>query len=74
MTAPAKAIGESATALVAVAGAIAEGQIDIMPEVVVTGGSGGALDGLAATVMNLFRPPGENGAGARLAEVAPPAA
>ncbi len=39
-----------------------------------TGGSGGALDGLAATVMNLFRPHGENGAGTKLAEVAPPAA
>ena len=43
------AIGELATALVAVAGAIAEGKIDIMPEVLVTGGSG--LDGLAATLM-----------------------
>jgi uncharacterized membrane protein YqiK len=43
------AIGEMPTALVAVAGAIAEGQIDIMPDVLVTGGS--SLDGLAATVM-----------------------
>jgi regulator of protease activity HflC (stomatin/prohibitin superfamily) len=51
-----QAIGESATALVAIAGAIAEGQIDIMPDVLVTGGSGGALDGLAATLMNMFRP------------------
>ena len=41
------AIGETATALVAVAGAVAEGKIDIMPEVLVTGGGGGALDGLA---------------------------
>lgn len=51
-----QAIGESATALVAMAGAIAEGQIDIVPDVLVTGGSGGALDGLAATLMNMFRP------------------
>jgi hypothetical protein len=50
-----EAIGGSATALVAIAGAIAEGQIDIMPEVLVTGG-GGAFDGLAATLMNMFRP------------------
>jgi len=48
------AIGEMPTALVAVAGAIAEGQIDIMPDVLVTGG-GGAVEGLAATLMNTFR-------------------
>jgi uncharacterized membrane protein YqiK len=48
------AIGEMPTALVAVAGAIAEGHIDIMPEVLVTGG-GGAFEGLAATLMNTFR-------------------
>ena len=55
-----QAIGEGATALVAVAGAIAEGQIDIMPEVLVTGGAGGAFDGLAATLMNMFRPNGRS--------------
>jgi uncharacterized membrane protein YqiK len=49
-----EAIGEVPTALVAVAGAIAEGHIDIMPEVLVTGG-GGAVEGLAATLMNTFR-------------------
>lgn len=49
-----EAIGELATAAVAVAGAIADGQIDIMPEVLVTGG-GGALDGLAATLMRTLR-------------------
>jgi uncharacterized membrane protein YqiK len=48
------AIGELPTALVAVTGAIAEGQIDIMPEVLVTGG-GGAVEGLAATLMNTVR-------------------
>ena len=51
-----EAIGGSATALVAIAGAIAEGGIDIMPDVLVTGGAGGALDGLAATLVNLFKP------------------
>ena len=54
------AIGDAATALVAVTSAIADGQIDIMPEVLVTGGSAGALDGLAATLMNVLR----NGHGA----------
>ncbi|HVF03235.1 MAG TPA: SPFH domain-containing protein [Frankiaceae bacterium] len=47
------AIGEMPTALVAVAGAIADGKIDIMPDVLVTGG--GAVDGLAATLMSKFR-------------------
>jgi hypothetical protein len=45
-----------------VAGAVAEGRIDIMPEVLVTGG-GGALDGLAGTLMNLLRAGGANGNG-----------
>ena len=38
------------TALVAVANAVADGDITVVPEVLVTGG-GGALDGLAATLM-----------------------
>ena len=49
-----QAIGDMPTAIVAVAGAVAEGGIDIMPEVLVTGG-GGAVEGLAATLMNTFR-------------------
>ena len=49
------AIGDAATALVAVTSAISDGGVDIMPEVLVTGGSGGALDGLAATLMNVLR-------------------
>ena len=48
----------------AIAGAIAEGEIDIMPDVLVTGGSGGALDGLSATLMNMFRPNDRNAASA----------
>ncbi|WP_426573862.1 SPFH domain-containing protein [Aquihabitans sp. McL0605] len=49
-----EAIGEMSTALVAVAGAIGEGGIDIMPEVLVTGG-GGSFEGLAATLMQALR-------------------
>jgi uncharacterized membrane protein YqiK len=43
------AIGDLPTALVAVAGAVAEGHVDVVPDVLVTGGS--AVDGLAATLM-----------------------
>jgi uncharacterized membrane protein YqiK len=51
------AIGEMPTALVAMANAVAEGQIDIMPEVLVTGGS--SFDGLAATLMRQLRVGGD---------------
>jgi regulator of protease activity HflC (stomatin/prohibitin superfamily) len=44
------ALGTGATAAVAIANAIAEGGVDVVPEVLVTGG-GGAFEGLAATVM-----------------------
>ena len=37
-----------------VANAVAEGHITVVPEVLVTGGGGGALDGLAATLMRTF--------------------
>ena len=57
------AIGEMATALVAVATAVAEGHISVVPDVLVTGQGGGALDGLAATVMGLLRPGASNGKG-----------
>ena len=59
------AIGDTATALVAVTTAIADGQVDIMPEVLVTGGGGGALDGLAATLMNVLRNGNGHGLGSR---------
>ena len=42
----------------AIAGALAEGQLDVMPEVLVTGG-GGALEGLAATFMRSLSGNGE---------------
>jgi regulator of protease activity HflC (stomatin/prohibitin superfamily) len=45
-----EALGQTATALVAVANAVADGHITVVPEVLVAGG-GGALDGLAATLM-----------------------
>ena len=49
--AQAKALGQSATAAVAVAGAVGDGQIKIVPDVLVGGGdAGGALTGLAATL------------------------
>jgi uncharacterized membrane protein YqiK len=56
------AIGSGATALVAVANAVAEGHIDIVPDVLVTGG-GGSLDGLAATLMQSLRNGDGNGKG-----------
>ena len=49
-----EALGQTATALVAVANAVADGHITVVPEVLVTGGGGGALDGLAATLMRTF--------------------
>jgi uncharacterized membrane protein YqiK len=53
-----EALGEMATALIAVANAVAEGRITIVPEVLVTGGGNGGLEGLAATLMrNLARLP-----------------
>jgi uncharacterized membrane protein YqiK len=47
--AQADAIGQAPTALVAVTNAVADGHVDVMPDVLVTGGS--SLDGLAATLM-----------------------
>ncbi len=49
-----RALGPQATALVAAINAIAEGGIDVMPDVLVTGGAG--LDGLAATLIRRFTP------------------
>ncbi|MGZ6897521.1 MAG: SPFH domain-containing protein [Acidimicrobiia bacterium] len=61
-----QALGETATALVAVANAVADGHISVVPEVLVTGG-GGSLDGLAA---QLIRHLGTGGNGSRSAAVA----
>jgi regulator of protease activity HflC (stomatin/prohibitin superfamily) len=48
-----KALGSGATAVVAVANAVSEGHLTVVPEVLVTGGGGGGgpIDGLAATLM-----------------------
>ena len=68
-----EAIGDVPTALVAVAAAVADGHIDVVPDVLVTGGGGGALDGLAATLMNTLRHSnGSNGPGPKPAPPAPP--
>ena len=47
------ALGPTATALVAAINAIAEGHIDIVPDVLVSGG-GSSIDGLAATLIRKF--------------------
>jgi hypothetical protein len=49
-----EALGEGATALVNAIKAIAEGQIKIMPDVLVSGG-GGSVEGFAASLIKMFR-------------------
>jgi regulator of protease activity HflC (stomatin/prohibitin superfamily) len=61
-----EALGQTATALVAVANAVAEGKITVVPEVLVAGG-GGAIEGLAATLMRTL---GTNGNAGRAAKTA----
>ncbi len=56
-----ESLGSGPTAAVALANALSEGKLNVMPEVLVTGG-GGAIEGLAATLMNNIRKNGENGA------------
>jgi regulator of protease activity HflC (stomatin/prohibitin superfamily) len=55
-----EALGGPATAVVAVANAVADGHITVVPEVLVTGG-GGAFEGLAATFMRTLTNGGGNG-------------
>jgi uncharacterized membrane protein YqiK len=45
-----EALGSGATAIVAVAQAVSDGRVQVVPDVLVTGG-GGSLDGLAASLM-----------------------
>ncbi len=61
-----EALGSGATAVVAVANAVADGHITVVPEVLVTGGGGGSFDGLAATLMRYL------GTGASNGKKAPP--
>lgn len=53
-----QALGSGPTAAVAIANAVSEGKIDVMPEVLVTGG-GGAIEGLAAAFMRSLNGKGE---------------
>jgi uncharacterized membrane protein YqiK len=46
-----ESLGSAPTAAIAVANALSEGKLDVMPDVLVTGG-GGAIEGLAATLMH----------------------
>jgi uncharacterized membrane protein YqiK len=45
------ALGQGATTIVTVANAVSEGKVNVVPEVLVTGGGGGGVDGLAAVLM-----------------------
>lgn len=45
-----RSLGSTPTAAVAIAGALSEGKLDVVPDVLVTGG-GGAFEGLAAALM-----------------------
>jgi regulator of protease activity HflC (stomatin/prohibitin superfamily) len=57
-----EALGPGATAVVAAINAIAEGRVDVMPEVLVTGG-GNSVEGLAASLIRFFSATGSDGAG-----------
>lgn len=52
-----QALGPQATALVAAINAIAEGGVDVMPDVLVTGGGASPIDGLAASLIRRFNAP-----------------
>src|SRR5258708_1833618 len=53
-----KALGASATSLVNVVNALSHSQMPFMPNILVTGGNGGgALEGLAATLMGVLSNP-----------------
>jgi regulator of protease activity HflC (stomatin/prohibitin superfamily) len=62
-----RSLGSGPTAAVAIANAVSEGKLTVVPEVLVTGG-GGAIEGLAATFMRALN--GSNGAHAREADSA----
>lgn len=49
------AVGEQSTTLVNVIDAVMKGEKKIMPEILVMGGNGSSLDGLAATLTKMFR-------------------
>jgi len=45
------ALGQTPTALVNIVNSLSDKQIKIMPDILVTGGDGGAIQGLAAALM-----------------------
>jgi len=49
-----KALGANATALVNIIGQLADGRVKFVPEVLVTGGNGGAVEGLAGSLMRFL--------------------
>ena len=55
-----EALGQGATALVAVANEVGDGKVKVVPDVLVTGG-GGSFEGLAATLMQQLAGNGGNG-------------
>jgi uncharacterized membrane protein YqiK len=59
-----ESLGAGATAAVAITNAISEGKVDVVPEVLVTGG-GGAIEGLAAAFMRSLNGKGEGKAPAK---------
>ena len=66
-----RSLGAGPTAAVAIANAVSEGKITVVPEVLVTGG-GGAIEGLAATFMRALNGDhGSNGAEVAKAERVP---
>jgi regulator of protease activity HflC (stomatin/prohibitin superfamily) len=58
-----QALGQGATAIVAVANEISDGKIKVVPDVLVSGG-GGSIEGLAATLMGQIAGNGKAGDGA----------
>jgi regulator of protease activity HflC (stomatin/prohibitin superfamily) len=57
-----EALGQGATAIVAVANEISDGKIKVVPDVLVSGG-GGSIEGLAATLMGQIASNGKSGNG-----------
>jgi regulator of protease activity HflC (stomatin/prohibitin superfamily) len=54
-----RALGKTQTAIVNVATVLSEGKAKFMPDVLVAGGGGGSLEGLAATLIKHFEPTGQ---------------
>ncbi|MGD0112644.1 MAG: SPFH domain-containing protein [Armatimonadota bacterium] len=57
------ALGQGPTALVNAINALAEKNVKVMPDILVAGGGGGSVDGLAGTLMRYFTKGGGGGTG-----------